>query len=74
MVYPVARLALDSRSWGPAYCERCETDVEDVILMSDASMVCPECGTPVKDLKEFYDTFVSAVPLKKEWRPTKKGK
>jgi len=65
MARPVAKLVLDTRSWGPASCERCDTDVEDVILMDDASLVCPECGTPVKGFEEFSETFVSAVPAKK---------
>lgn len=65
MAEPVAKLALDTRSWGPSYCEKCDEDVEDVILMSDATFVCPECMTPmVGDVFEFFgNMFVSAAPM-----------
>lgn len=66
MPEPVAILALDSRSYGPATCEHCgDEDVEDAILMSDATLVCPECGTPLEGF-DFMDAFTSASPIKKK--------
>lgn len=69
MERPVARLMLDTRSWGPAYCERCDAEVEDVLLMTDASFVCPQCMTPVEGFGQVSGMFDSASALPKEWRP-----
>jgi len=73
---PVALLRLDSRSWGPAQCEGCEDeDVEEVILMSNLSLVCPVCRTKVEfegldELFEQYFTSASQVPAeRKRWDP-----
>jgi hypothetical protein len=60
---PVARLALDSRSWGPAYCAACEADVEDVLLMPDMSVLCPDCMMPVEGFDELGARFTSARAL-----------
>lgn len=66
MTKPVAILPLDSRSWGPAECDVCDSDVEEVLLMSDASIVCPGCLTPVKGLEDFEMAFYSAAPATEE--------
>jgi hypothetical protein len=61
---PVAVLQLDSRSWGPAYCEKCDDeDVEEVLLMSDATIVCPTCKTPMESLEHVSDLFTSVEPV-----------
>ena len=64
MAEPVAKLALDTRSWGPAFCGHCDSEVEDVILMSDASFVCSDCMTPMEgeDFERMSQLFVSATP------------
>lgn len=41
---PLVHFELDTRSYGPAECETCDLDVEDVILMDDMTFVCPDCG------------------------------
>jgi hypothetical protein len=65
---PVAKLMLDSRSWGPAYCGHCEEEVEEVFLMPNATLVCTECLTPVEGFEEFSDHFTSAEPVtKRAW-------
>ena len=63
MPTPVARLGLDTRSFGPAYCEKCEAELEDVTLMSDASLVCPDCLTPVSGLEDFSNPFTYAAKI-----------
>lgn len=60
---PIARLALDSRSHGPAQCEVCEEDVEEVFLTDDGSFVCPDCGTPVPGFEEVTKLLCSASVL-----------
>lgn len=62
IVKPVAILTLDSRGWGPAYCEGCASDVEEGILMDDASFVCPGYMTPVKGFEDVFQAFVQAIP------------
>ncbi len=64
MSKPVAVIALDIRAWGPASCERCERDVEEVLLMDDATFVCPECGTLVQGFEDITALFTSAAPVK----------
>ena len=69
MPEPVAKLALDTRSWGPASCEKCDGDVEDVILMSDATFVCAECRTPMRGgdfFDHFSEVFTSAAPMSRQ--------
>jgi hypothetical protein len=71
MPEPVAKLSLDTRSWGPASCEKCDEDVEDVILMSDATLVCAECRTPMQGgdfFDHFSEVFTSAAPMPKKKR------
>lgn len=66
MAKPVAKLTLDTRSWGPASCERCDEDVEDVILMSDGTLVCADCKTPMRGgdfFDRFGEVFTSAVQI-----------
>lgn len=63
MERPVAILTIDSRSWGPGSCARCPEDVEDALLLSDASLVCPACLTPLDGFEEFSKYFVSARPV-----------
>lgn len=68
---PVARLILDSRSFGPAYCEKCEDELEEVLLMTDASVACPDCLTKVEGFDELYNVFTSVQPLKPYGSPAK---
>lgn len=68
MAKAVAEIKLDSRAWGPAYCELCEDEIEEVVLMSDASFVCPECGTPVEGLEQTSSLFTSAAKTSKHYR------
>lgn len=60
--YPVARLILDTRSYGPAHCPVCDADIEDVFLMTDGKIVCPDCRTPVPAFEEFSSYIHSVVP------------
>jgi hypothetical protein len=61
---PIALLRLDTRSWGPASCEKCEDeDVEEVLLMPNATFVCPECLTPIEGFDELTNMFTSASDL-----------
>jgi hypothetical protein len=64
MATPVAKLALDTRAWGPASCEKCPDDVEDVILMSDMTIVCADCMTPMvgESFDHLGELFTSASP------------
>lgn len=62
---PVARLRLDTRSWGPAPCPKCGAENEDAILTSSASIVCPECGADLPGLEELTKTVVSASAIGK---------
>lgn len=73
MTKPVARLALDSRSWGPAHCESCDADVEDVLLMPNMSVLCPDCKTTVEGFDELETLFTSARALCGEEAKYKKG-
>jgi hypothetical protein len=61
----VATLALDTRGGGPAYCEKCDEDVEDVLLLSSAVLVCPRCRTPVAGLSDLLTDagVLSAKPV-----------
>jgi DNA-directed RNA polymerase subunit RPC12/RpoP len=61
---PVAKLALDTRAHGQYVCAGCDAELEDAILMTDASVVCPECGTPIEGFEPFHDAIVSASPIK----------
>lgn len=63
---PVALLRLDTRSFGPAFCEKCDEEVEDVLLMPNVTLVCPKCMTVVDGFDEFLDLFTSASDLCKE--------
>jgi len=60
---PVAKLALDTRAHGPYFCEKCDAENEDALLMTDASVVCPECLTPMEEFQPFTDVIVSAAPV-----------
>ncbi len=64
---PVAILSLDTRSYGPAYCAKCDEETENALLMSDAQVVCPTCRTPVRGwgFEQFSDAVVSAAPAPK---------
>lgn len=62
---PVARLALDTRAHGPFVCDGCDAENEDGILMTDAKIVCPECGTEIGDFQPFYNAVISAAPIKR---------
>ena len=57
---PVAILRLDTRSYGPAECEECDCDLEELLLLTDGSLVCPECKTPVEGFGEFSEGLTSA--------------
>ena len=62
MTIRVAFLELDSRSYGPAVCqsESCkDEDVESVVLMSDGTFACLDCGQRI-DLNLIPDLFCSA--------------
>jgi hypothetical protein len=61
---PVAKLALDTRAHGPYFCQKCDAENEDALLMSDASVVCPECKEPMPEFQPFSDVIVSASPIK----------
>ncbi len=61
--FPVARIALDTRAFGPAYCPLCEGDIEDAFLMSDGKIVCVDCGAPVEELEGLSTYFHAAVPV-----------
>jgi hypothetical protein len=70
MSTPVARIRLDTRSWGPATCLRCveregdeEEGLEDVILMSDGSFACPVCSATVESFDEISNLITSAEPI-----------
>ena len=60
---PVAKLALDTRAHGPYFCQKCDAENEDALLMSDASVVCPECKEPMPEFQPFTDVIVSASPV-----------
>ena len=68
---PVAKIALDTRSFGPPYCETCDADVEDVFLMSNGALVCVDCMTPVKGLEAFSEIIAGATGVTgpKDWKP-----
>ena len=68
-VKPVAVITLDTRSYGPPYCETCDSDVESVIMMTDATYACPDCAEEVFLGDEFpTDLFMAARPLTDEDR------
>lgn len=71
---PVAILHLDTRAHGPYFCENCEAENEDAILMSDASVVCPECKTALEAFKMFSDGIVSVSTAKASSSESKKEK
>lgn len=60
---PVAKLALDTRAHGPYVCEKCDAENEDAILMTDASVVCPECKEPLEAFYQFSEALTSASPI-----------
>jgi len=62
---PVAKFSIDTRKSGPVVCEQCDAENEEGILMTDASVVCPECGTPMSMFDFLHDSVVSAVQLKR---------
>lgn len=62
---PVAKVALDTRAHGPYFCSQCDAENEDAILMTDARLVCPECGTPIDGFEMFSDAIVSVAPIKR---------
>jgi len=60
---PVAKLALDTRAHGPYVCDNCEAENEDAILMTDATVVCPECKEPLEAFQQFSEAIVSVTPV-----------
>lgn len=62
---PVAKFAIDTRASGPVVCNQCDAENEEGILMTDASVVCPECGTPMEMFGFLHDSVVSAIPIKR---------
>ena len=68
---PVARLQVDTRSWGPVFCGKCDSEQEEVIMSSDADFHCPDCGAVIADFDHVANLFTSAkaaaasTPLKK---------
>jgi uncharacterized paraquat-inducible protein A len=71
MSYPIAILELDSRSWGPSYCEKCDEELEQVMLTSNATLVCPTCKTQVEGFDDVSNLFVSARPVDPKGLPGK---
>ena len=61
---PVARMILDTRSFGPAYCEKCEDELEEVLLTTDATFVCPDCRTTVEGFEDLSNLFTAAQAIK----------
>jgi hypothetical protein len=62
---PIAKFLIDTRASGPVICEACDAENEEGILMTDASVVCPECGAAMPMFEFLHDSVVSAVPLKR---------
>ena len=61
---PVARLHLDTRAMGPAFCEECEAENEDALLMEDGSVVCPECKSDMPSFEQFSSILTSVEPVR----------
>lgn len=70
---PVALLRLDVRGMGPLVCEHCEEfepedsaggELEEVFLMEDGGVVCPQCRTPLPNFEEFSRVITSVSPVK----------
>lgn len=60
---PVAKLALNTRTHGTYFCQNCKTENKDALLMSDASIVCPKCKTPMPEFQPFAGVVMSAAPV-----------
>ncbi len=72
---PVARLAIDTRAYGPLICEHCEEvepegsefeggEFEEALLMEDGSVVCPRCHTTFEAFQQFSGVVTSVQPVK----------
>lgn len=68
---PVARLQIDTNAYGPLICERCEKigdeyegEREEVLLMEDGGIVCPECRSPFPAFDQFSSLITSVSPVK----------
>jgi len=68
---PIARLAIDSRAYGPLICEHCadsgdetEGEREEALLMEDGGIVCEECHTPFKAFEQFSAVVTSVQPVR----------
>lgn len=57
---PVARLQVDTRGFGPVWCEKCESEQEEVVLSSDADFHCPDCGAALPEFDDMARFFTSA--------------
>lgn len=70
----IAKLALDTRAHGPYVCDNCDEENEDALLMSDASVVCPKCKTPLEAFQPFSDVIVSAAAIAPAGKRSRKSK
>jgi uncharacterized protein YbaR (Trm112 family) len=70
---PVARLELDTRAMGPMVCEECEKtypddpeefELENVLLMEDGGVCCPNCKSHLPAFEQFSNVITSAAPVK----------
>lgn len=61
---PVARLYLDTRGQGPAFCASCEAENEEALLMEDGGVACPECKSILPGFDEFSKVITSVQPVK----------
>jgi hypothetical protein len=67
---PVAKLHLDTRSMGPLICEDCEkyreedAELEDVLLMEDGSVCCPNCKSTLPPFEQFSSIITSVEPVR----------
>jgi hypothetical protein len=61
---PVAKLSIDTRSTGPIICEDCDAENEDVLLMEDGGICCPECRSRLKAFEHISGIIVAAAPVK----------
>jgi len=57
---PIAILPLDTRAHGPANCEVCDEELEDVFLTTAGEFVCTACGAPLPGFMEVSNLFCSA--------------
>lgn len=68
---PIAVLTVDSNAYGPFYCQGCEEEIEEMVLVDSGDFLCTLCGAPASGevMPVFHTAKAAPKGLKVPYRP-----